>query len=128
MNEKLVYILEHDYSEVKICLDYLKRKDQLRARYLSKACHDQGSCLFFADFEYSRLEGVDVNEDDPYWADHRNGADYHELIDELDTKRNLVTVFQTDGQLLAEDIALQEEEICVLASCPSHFALQDLEN
>lgn len=111
VDEKLVYILEHEYSEANICLDQLKGKDQLRARYLSEACHDQGFCLFFAHFEYSRFGGVDENEDDPYWADHLNGTDYHKLIDELETKWKLVTVFQSDGQQLAENITLEEEEI-----------------
>lgn len=109
--EKLVYILEHVYSEANICLDHLKGKDQLRARYLSEACHDQGFCLLFAGFEYSRSGSVDENEDDPSWADLLNGSDYHELVDELESKWNLVTVFQSDGQQLAENITLEEEGI-----------------
>lgn len=34
VDEKLVYILEHEYSEANICIDHLKGKDQLRAHYL----------------------------------------------------------------------------------------------
>lgn len=109
--EKMVYILDHEYSEANICLDHLKGKDQLRARYLSDACHDQGFNLFFAHFEYSRLGSVDENEDDPNWADHLNGGNYHEFIEELESNWKLVTVFQSDGQQLAEDISLKEEEI-----------------
>ena len=111
VDDKLVYILEHEYSEANICLDHLKGKDQLRARYLSEACRDQKFCLFFAHFEYIRSGGVDGNEDDPYWADHPNAADYHELIDELESNWELVTIFQSDGQQIAENVTLEEDEI-----------------
>ncbi len=109
--EKLVYILEHEYSEANICLDHLKGKDQLRARYLSEACQDQGFCLFFAHFEYSQLGSIDEDEDDPRWANHHSASEFHELIDELESNWKLQTVFQSDGQQLAEDIALEEDDI-----------------
>ncbi|KAK4695493.1 hypothetical protein P7C71_g2269, partial [Lecanoromycetidae sp. Uapishka_2] len=100
--EKMVYILEHEYSEANICLEHLKGKDQLRARYLSEACQDQGFCLFFAHFEYSQSGSFDEDEGDAY---------YHELVDVLESNWKLLTVFQSDGQELAEDIALEEDEI-----------------
>lgn len=61
VDEKLVYILEHEYSEANICLNHLKGKDQLRARYLSEACQDQGFCLFFPHFEYSQSGSICQN-------------------------------------------------------------------
>ncbi len=109
--KKLVYILEHEYSEANICLDHLKGKDQLRARYLSEACQDQGFCLFFAHFEYSQLGSIDEDEDDPRWANHHSASDFHKIIDELESNWKLQTVFQSDGQQLAEDMALEEADI-----------------
>lgn len=109
--EKMVYILEHEYTEANISLDHLKGKDQLRARYLSKACQDQGFCLFLAHFEYSQSGSIDEDEDDPNWANHLSGAEYHEFIDEIESNWKLLTIFQSDGKQIAEDIALEEEEI-----------------
>lgn len=106
--EKLVYILEHEYSEANIRLDQLKGKDQFRARYLVEACQSQGFCLFFAHLEYSQSGSVDEYEDDARWGD---GSDYHEFIDEIDSKWRLQTVFQPDGKQIADDIALEEEDL-----------------
>ena len=107
----MVYILEHEYSEANICLDHLKGKDQLRTRYLLEACRDQGFCLFFAHFEYSQSGSIDEDEDDPGWANHLNGANYHEFIDEIESKWQLLTVFQPGGEKIARGIVLEEEEI-----------------
>ena len=109
--EKLVYILEHEYSEANICLDNLKGKDQLRARNLLEACQDQGFCLYFAHFEYSLSGGVDEYEDNPDWGYRRNSADYHEIIDETDAEWRLQTIFQYDGKQIAADVTLEEEDL-----------------
>ena len=100
--EKLVYILEHEYSEANICLDNLKGKDQLRTRNLLEACQDQGFCLYFAHLEYSLSGSVDEYDDDP---------DYHEIIDETDAGWRLETIFQYDGQQIAADVTLEEEDL-----------------
>ncbi|KAL8711917.1 MAG: hypothetical protein Q9225_007037 [Loekoesia sp. 1 TL-2023] len=106
--KKLVYILEHEYSEANICVDQLKGRDQSRIRYLSEACRDCGFCLFLAHFQFSQYGSVDEDEDDPYWAE---GADIHEFIDELDSTWKLKTIFQPVGQKTAGDIELEEDEI-----------------
>ena len=106
--EKLVYILEHEYSAANICLDNLKGKDQLRARNLLEACQDQGFCLYFAHIEYSLSGGVDEYEDDPYG---RNSADYHEIIDETDAEWRLQTIFQYTGKQIAAEITMEEEDL-----------------
>ena len=105
----MVYILEHEYSEANICLDRFKGKDQLRTRYLLEACRDQGFCLFFAHFEYSQSGSIDENEDDPGWANHLNSANHHEFIDEIESKWELLTVFQPDGKQIAKYIVLERK-------------------
>ena len=110
--EKMVYILEHEYSQANLSLRHLKGKDQLRAHYLAEACQDQGFCLFLAHFEYSRLGSVDEDEDNPYWANNlSDAADFHEFIEEFESNWKLLTVFQSDGKQIAEDVALEEEDI-----------------
>lgn len=105
--KKLVYILEHEYSEANISVNQLKGKDQSRMRYLSEACRDSGFCLLFAHFQLSVQGSVDEDEDDPNWA---AGVDFHEIMDELESKWKLKTVFQLDGQKIAEGIDLEEDE------------------
>lgn len=105
---KLVYILEHEYSVANLCFDQLKGKDQFRTRFLLEACQSQGFCLFFADLEHTQFGSVDEDEDDARWG---NGPDYHEFIDEIESKWKLQTVFQRDGSQIAQDIALEEEDL-----------------
>lgn len=110
--EKLVYILEHEYSTANISLDNLKGKDQLRARNLLEACQDQGFCLYFAHFEYSLSGSVDEYEDNPNWGYGRNSsADYHEIIDETDAEWRLQTIFQYDGKQIAAESTIEEEDL-----------------
>ena len=109
--EKLVYILEHEYSEANICLDNLKGKDQLRTRNLLEACQDQGFCLYFAHFEYTLSGSVDEYEDNSNWGYGRNSADYHELIDETDAEWRLQTIYQYNGKQIAAEITLEEEDL-----------------
>ena len=109
--EKLVYILEHEYSEANICLDNLKGQDQLRARTLLEACQDQGFCFYFAHLEYSLSGSVEEYEDNSNWGYRRSSADYHELIDETDAEWRLQTIFQYTGKQIAADLTLEEEEI-----------------
>ncbi|KAL8645349.1 MAG: hypothetical protein Q9210_006751 [Variospora velana] len=86
--EKLVYLLEHEYSEANLSIDQLKGKDQSRIRYLV-------------------LGSVDEDEDDPMWA---AGAHFHEFIDELEWTWKLKTIFRPNGQILAHDVELEEDE------------------
>ena len=109
--EKLVYILEHEYSEANISLDQLKGKDQPRMRYLLQACQTQGFCLFFAHLEYSQSGSIEEDEDDYDWPNRGNGADFHEFIEEIESNWKLSTIFQCDGKQIAEGFDLEEEDL-----------------
>ena len=104
--KRLVYILEHEYSEANICLDQLKGQDQRRTRYLLEACQDQDFSLFFAHIEYSQSGSIEETDYDGY-----GGTGFHEFIDEIESKWSLSTVFQYDGKQIAKNIALEEEDI-----------------
>ncbi|KAL8998798.1 MAG: hypothetical protein Q9169_002248 [Polycauliona sp. 2 TL-2023] len=105
--DRLVYILDHEYSEANISMNQLKGKDQLRMRYLSEACRDQGFCLYFAHLQYSLLGSVDEDEDDSYWASRPS---VHEFIEKLESTWKLKTAFNPDGQSLAKGIELEDED------------------
>lgn len=96
-----VYMLDHAYFEANICLDHLKGKDQLRARYLVEACRDQDFCFYLAHFEFSKSGSCD--------SDAESG--YHAMIDECERECRLKSLFMSDGQQLAERIGVEEEEV-----------------
>lgn len=103
--EKLVYVLEHEYSEANMGLEHFRGKDQLRARYLLEACQDQGFCLYFAQFEssvYGEVEG----DFDCEWE-----ADCHDYIHEIESELELGTIFQYNGKRIAEKIDLETEDL-----------------
>lgn len=97
-----VYMLEHRYSEANICLEYLKGIDQTRVQYLVASCKDQGFCIYLAHFERAKSGGCDSDEDD---------TGYHHMIDEVESEHKLTQVFNLDGQCLAEDVSIDEEEV-----------------
>lgn len=101
--KKLVYMLEHEYSEANLCVDQLKGRDHSRIRYLSEAYRDRGFCLFLAHFQFSQHGSVDEDEDGPYWAE---GSDIHEFLDELDSTWKLKTIFKSDGKKTANDMMM----------------------
>ncbi|KAL8773539.1 MAG: hypothetical protein Q9209_001644 [Squamulea sp. 1 TL-2023] len=105
--EKLLYILDHEYSEANISTNQLKGKDQLRMRYLSDACCEHDFVLYFAHLQFSQFGSVDEDEDNPYWA---AGLDVHDFVEKLESTWTLKTVFQSDGQELAKGIELEDEE------------------
>ena len=106
--EKLVYVLEHKYSEANIGLEQFTGKDKLRTRYLLEACLKQGFCLYFAGFEYS--------EDGQGKEDRSLGypvidADYYEFTIVDQSYWSLRSVFQYDGKQIAESVDLEEEDL-----------------
>lgn len=106
-SEKLIYLLEHEYSEANISLDLLKGKDKSRLQFLAAACRDQGFCLYFAHFEHTKYEGAEEEY-------HCHGGYYdqsdgvHEIISICEEKWTLTNVFTDDGKVLASDISIDQ--------------------
>ncbi|KAL8853758.1 MAG: hypothetical protein Q9221_001401 [Calogaya cf. arnoldii] len=105
--DRLLYILDHEYSEANIAIHQLKGKDQLRMHYLSEACRDHGFCLYFAHLEFTIFGSFDEDKDNPVWW---AGADVHEFLEELEATWKLKTIFDPDGQRLAKGIELADED------------------
>lgn len=100
-DSRLLYMLEHEYSEANFGLANLKGKDQLRARYLTEAAKVNDVCVYLAHFEHTRSGGCDDSGDD---------YDTHAIIDEVDSDWKIRTLFTPDGAAIASELELNEEE------------------
>ena len=103
-DSRMLYMLEHDYSEANFGLANLKGKDQLRARYLTEAAKGNDVCVYLAHFEHTKSGGCD--DGDGYY----DNVDTHEIIDELDSDWKIKTLFTPDGTAIASEMDLSEEE------------------
>ena len=98
--EKLIYMLEHAYSEANISLDLLKGKDKARIRY-----------LFPRSFEHTVMGGAEEEEEDRYGYGSFNRGGIHEIIDVCDEDWKLTKVFTPNGKHIAGNIEVDQDEI-----------------
>ncbi|TKA54697.1 hypothetical protein B0A49_12854 [Cryomyces minteri] len=73
---KLIYILEHEYSDASLQYDQLKGKDQLCANHLKNVGAEMGFDVFLASLEREVTGGFE--EDSPYGGH----GDFHEILEE----------------------------------------------
>ena len=104
---KLVYLLEHQYSEANIGMSRLKGQDQDRARLLIEAAQQNEFCVFLAHFQHSVTGGCEDSESG--WAGGSGVT--HEIWDEYDPEWKLTKVFMPDGQHLADELDIDEDDI-----------------
>ena len=102
-DSRMLYMLEHEYSEANFGLANLKGKDQLRARHLTDAAKGNDICVYLAHFEHTKSGGCD------------DGGDYddmeiHEIIDEYDSDWKMKTLFTPEGAAIASELELNAEE------------------
>ena len=60
--EKLVYILDHKYSEANLCLERLKGRDSLVGSYLAEMAEKEDFTLLFANMTLTVLDVVGSQE------------------------------------------------------------------
>ena len=103
-DSRMLYMLEHDYSEANFGLANLKGKDQLRARHLTEAAKGNDVCVYLAHFEHTKSGGCDDGDD------YYDNKDIHEIMDEYDSDWKIRTLFTPEGDAIARDMELNEEE------------------
>ena len=90
--QKLVYILEHQYTEMSRSLDSLKGSDRKIAEQLQGACAAEGFFLFFAQMNReTELEGEDTYD--------------------LENSLSLSCVTASSGERVCDSMALEMDEI-----------------
>lgn len=135
--EILVYILAHKYTDANLRLSHLKGRDWAKADQLDATCKDAGFALLLANLERERSDGCEDDPEDGWGGSWRHSCrdrearmdlsshddeefasdeesdygDCHPIIDVIDETLRLSTVVQNDGNPLAKNITLDEEDI-----------------
>ena len=92
--KKLVYVMDHKYTEANLRLERLKGRDLLIGQYLSKAFEETGFNMFFGSMKLT-ISNV--------------GEDYDE--EEQEEVLELENITRTNGQLFLYSARIQKEEI-----------------
>ena len=118
--EALVYKLDHKYTDANLKFRALKGLDKVKAEYLRETCADAGICFYLASMEL-RKEGSTEEDrfarrgyyndtDDSDTDDYKSGG-HHALEDLLEERLALKRIIDLDGNVLAQDLLLDEDII-----------------
>lgn len=93
---RIMYLLEHKYSEANLCLDHLKGRDGAVAHSLEKVCAINGCYLFLCNITKRRsdFEELDYEDEDPFSPPFA-----------------MDTIATCDGQVFATQVILSEKDI-----------------
>ncbi|KAL8800983.1 MAG: hypothetical protein Q9182_004775 [Xanthomendoza sp. 2 TL-2023] len=120
--EALVYQLDHQYTDAHLKLQALKGLDRVKAEYLKETCENADICFYLGSMEY-RKEGS--AEDDSYGrrykrrhydnsdGDEDASSGIHALEDILEEQLTLKRIIDLDGNILAMDLELDDEDLIV---------------
>lgn len=119
--ERLIYRFDGSYCATALIADALKAQGNKITRYLLEAAQRTGCDLFFADFTYTRsgVCGKEREEDYYHWhetpsessSDDDDDASVHVIEDEEEALWSLETIYTSDGDLVAQDIWFDEENL-----------------
>ncbi|KAI4849997.1 hypothetical protein E4T44_03007 [Aureobasidium sp. EXF-8845] len=113
--EKMVYPLEHKYTNASISLDTLEGMDLLRAQRLLSVCDQLGYTLYLADMEkqvHGSAEISDRHYNSHYYdSDQDSGDELHDIQEIFEETLKLTRVVDTDGNVLVTGIDIEEMEI-----------------
>lgn len=121
-HERLMYILDHQYTEANLKAYTLKGRDAVIGQYLEAACADTGFRFYLANLEQMVSGGA---AEDDYCYSTRYGYHYgrydsppprlagrfHEIEDECDREVKLKYLVDPEGDKIGEDIEVDEEDI-----------------
>lgn len=96
--KRLLYLLDHKYSQTSLRIDHLKGRDRAVGQTLKEACAKNGWYMFLCDVTKT---SSDVGYDDYY--DDGDEDDGPELA--------IDTIATCSGQIFASNIELQDEDI-----------------
>lgn len=143
IGEECIYYLNHEYTEASLHYRALKGKDMAKARALKEVCDETGFCFFLAtlermvqggcdesydDFGYGFEEEYNSDEEEEYsgYSSCRTYGDHHDLTEIYQEELKLKRVVDLDGNIVAEDVAVDEEKI--LADAPYEDREPDAED
>lgn len=114
--ERLIYLLEHKYTEMNLRLEHLKGADRIRVGSLLSAAEQSGFALLLCNVEKSGSGSV---EDDGPYRSHRwelndddDDEDAPHIIEEVfDETLKLTRVVQLDGSTLSKNVDIDIDDV-----------------
>jgi len=106
-SEKLLYILDHKYSEANLCLESLKGRDVILGRILKESCDKEDFLLLFANMTKTILDAQATNDG------------YGDPSEEEFHLENLV---KATGESFLREAKMSEDEI---VQCSPHDRMPD---
>ena len=112
MPERLIYMLEHEYTEVNLRLEHLKASDQKRAHALIGAGGETGFEIFLCNIEREVYGGADEEDDDwGYGGRGRNWGGTHEITEVQHDKLRLTKVVRPNGTPFLSNVKIKKRDI-----------------
>lgn len=117
---RVVYLLDHQYTDASLRLDSLKSHDREIAIMFKETCDSLGLEMFLASFERMRMGAAEPNEsdDNEYGYDDDEDRDapereksHHFIDDEFDSSVKLTRVVDRFGTEVATDVEIDIEDI-----------------
>jgi hypothetical protein len=110
---RVIHLLDHEYTEQGLRLQSLKGKDLDVVRALYEACNSTGFLCLLASCE-KKVYG-ECENDYGYGSRYRrygseDSDSYHDIVDVCDTSLCLNRIVDINGKLVAEGIDINEEE------------------
>ncbi|KAG2165453.1 hypothetical protein JADG_005192 [Aureobasidium aubasidani] len=113
--DKMIYQLDHKYTDASIRLNSLKGADLLRAQRLFSVCDQVGFTLYLASLGKQVHGSAESNNNGYYdrYDDDEEGSDgeFHAIEDVIDETLKLTRVVDTDGNVIATDLDIEEDDI-----------------
>ncbi|KAG9599234.1 hypothetical protein KCU86_g2691, partial [Aureobasidium melanogenum] len=114
--DRIIYQLDHKYTDASIRLQTLKGSDLLKSQLLFSVGNQMGYALYLASLEkqvhYSAESGYHGYRS-RYDDEEEGGSDgeVHAIEDVLEESRTLTRVVDPDGLVVITDLAIEEEDI-----------------
>jgi hypothetical protein len=106
--DRVIHLLDHEYTEQGLKLHSLKGKDLDVVRALCEACSATGLLCFLASCEKEVHGSCDENFS--YSSGWRSYGDCHEIVDVFEISLRLNRIVDMNGKLVAENVAINEED------------------
>ncbi|KAG9518309.1 hypothetical protein KCV07_g5717, partial [Aureobasidium melanogenum] len=113
--DRIIYQLDHKYTDASIRLQTLKGSDLLKAQRLFSVGNQMGYALYLASLE-KQVHGSAESGYHGYrsrYDDEEEGSDgeFHAIEDVLEESLTLTRVVDPDGLVVITDLAIEEEDI-----------------
>ena len=95
----LLFQFEHEYTDNHLKIDSLKGLDKVKADYLRETCHENHIGLYLSSMKKSVVGGCEGDEED------------HVIEEVIEEKIELKRMFDLDGNVIAQEIAVDEYDI-----------------